>query len=60
MESFFFSLKTERIDRKVYRTRDGVRADVLDYIERLYNTVRRHSTIGYLSSVEFERKAGLA
>lgn len=60
MESFFSSLKTERIGRKVYRTRDAARADVFDYIERFYNTVRRHSTIGYLSPVEFERKTGLA
>jgi putative transposase len=60
MESFFSSLKTERIGRQVYRTRDAARADVFDYIERFYNTVRRHSTIGYLSPVEFERKLGLA
>jgi putative transposase len=60
MESFFSSLKTERIGKKVYRTRDAARADVFDYIERFYNTVRRHSTIGYLSPVEFERKVGLA
>jgi putative transposase len=60
MESFFSSLKTERIGRKVYRTRDAARADVFDYIERFYNIVRRHSTIGYLSPVEFERKVGLA
>ena len=60
MDSFFSSLKTERIGRKVYRTRDAARADVFDYIERFYNTVRRHSTIGYLSPVEFEKKAGLA
>src|SRR5476651_2216315 len=53
MESFFSSLKTERIGRKVYRTRDAARADVFDYIERFYNTVRRHSTIGYLSPVGF-------
>ncbi len=59
MESFFSSLKTERIGRRVYRTRDEARADVFDYIERFYNTVRRHSTIGYLSPVEFERKVGL-
>ena len=49
MESFFSSLKTERIRRQVYRTRDAARADVFDYIERFYNTTRRHSTIGYLS-----------
>jgi hypothetical protein len=36
------------------------RADVFDYIERFYNTVRRHSTLGYLSPVEFERRVGLA
>lgn len=39
MESFFSSLKTERIGKKVYRTRDAARADVFDYIERFYNTV---------------------
>jgi len=60
MESFFSSLKTERIAHKVYRSRDAAKADVFDYIERFYNTVRRHSTIGYLSPVEFERKVGLA
>jgi putative transposase len=60
MESFFSSLKTERIGSKVYRTRDAARVDVFDYIERFYNTIRRHSTIGYLSPVEFERKVGLA
>jgi putative transposase len=41
MESFFSSLKTERIGSKVYRTRDAARADVFDYIERFYNTIRR-------------------
>ncbi len=60
MESFFSSLKTERIGHKVYRDRDAARADVFDYIERFYNAVRRHSTLGYLSPVEFERKVGLA
>jgi putative transposase len=56
MESFFSSLKTERIRGKVYRTRNAARADVFNYIERFYNTVRRHSTIGYLSPVEFEKR----
>ena len=60
MESFFSSLKTERTARKTYRTRDEARADVFDYIERFYNSKRRHSTIGYLSPMEFEAKAGLA
>ncbi len=60
MESFFSSLKTERTARKAYRTRDQARADVFDYIERFYNAARRHSTLGYLSPVEFERQAALA
>lgn len=54
MESFFSTLKTERLSRKHYRTRDELRADVFDYIERFYNPRRRHSTIGYLSPVQFE------
>jgi putative transposase len=60
MESFFSSLKTERIRRKVYRSRDQARADVFDYIERFYNPTRRHSTLGYLSPIDFEREAGVA
>jgi putative transposase len=59
MESFFSSLKTERTARKVYRTRDAARADVFDYIERFYNPTRRHSTLGYLSPMEFERQTVL-
>ena len=55
MESFFSSLKTERTVRKVYRTRNQARADIFDYIERFYNSRRRHSTIGYLTPMEFER-----
>lgn len=56
-ESFFSSLKIERVKRKVYRTRDQARADVFDYIERLYNPTRRHSTIGYLSPMKYEERA---
>jgi putative transposase len=59
MESFFSSLKTERTARKIYRTRNEAKADVFDYIERFYNPKRRHSTIGYLSPMEFEQRAGL-
>ena len=60
MESFFSSLKTERTARKTYRTRDEVKADVFHYIERFYDAKRRHSTIGYMSPMEFELQAGLA
>lgn len=60
MESFFSSLKTERVSRRTYRTRDEAKADVFDYIERFYNPKRRHSTIGYLSPIAFEEKMALA
>lgn len=60
MESFFSSLKTERTAAKTYRTRAQAKADVFDYIERFYNPKRRHSTLGYLSPMEFEMQAGLA
>jgi len=55
MESFFSSLKTERTAKKVYRSREQARADVFDYIERFYNPTRRHSTLGYVSPIDFEK-----
>src|SRR5665213_983487 len=60
MESFFSSLKTERVARTVYRTRDEAKADVFDYIERFYNPKRRHSTVGYISPMQFEQRVNLA
>jgi putative transposase len=55
MESFFSSLKTERTARKVFRTREEARAEVFDYVERFYNPTRRHSTLGYVSPIAFEK-----
>ncbi len=60
MESFFSSLKTEQIGSKVYRTRVQAKADVFVYIECFYNPTRRHSTLGYLSPIDFEMEAGVA
>ena len=60
MESFFSSLKTERIGKKVYRKRAQAKADVFDYLECFYNPTRRHSTLGCLSPIDFEREAGVA
>ena len=60
MERVFSSLKTERTAAKMYRTRAHAKADVFDYIECFYNPRRRHSTLGYLSPMEFEMKAELA
>ena len=57
MESFFSTVKTERTSRREYPTRNAARADVFDYIERFYNPTRRHSTLGNLSPIAFERAA---
>lgn len=54
-ESFFSSLKKERIRKRIYKTRDLARADVFDYIEGFYNRSRRHSHLGGISPEAFER-----
>lgn len=54
-EAFFASLETELIDRSAWASRDDALRDVLDWTE-FYNTTRLHSSIGYVSPVEFERR----
>lgn len=56
-ESFFASLECELIDRRQFRTREEARREVFSYIEGFYNTWRLHSSLGYLSPAEFERRA---
>ena len=46
--------------RKTYRTGNQARAGVFDYIERFHNPARRHSTLGYLSPMNFEKQAQVA
>lgn len=53
-ESFFSSLKKERVKKRIYKTRDLARADVFDYIEGFYNRSRRHSHLGGVSPEAFE------
>ena len=54
-ESFFGSLKKERIKKRIYKTRDLARAEVFEYIEMFYNPNRRHSHLGGVSPEAFER-----
>src|SRR5262249_48357466 len=55
MESFFASLKKELIHHEDYRTRQEARASIFEYIEAFYNPRRRHSSLDYLSPLEYEQ-----
>ena len=55
-ESFFATLKSELVYLRQFATRQEAREAIFEFIERFYNRERRHSTLGYLSPVEFERK----
>ena len=54
MESFFASLKSELVHGRRFRTREEARRAIFDYIEVFYNRKRLHSSLGYLTPVQFE------
>lgn len=54
VESFFSSLKKERIKKRIYPNRDVALADIADYIDSFYNRTRRHSQLGGVSPEQFE------
>lgn len=56
-ESFFASLKKERIKKRIYNTRNQAIAEVSDYIDSFYNPVRRHRHLGGVSPEDFEANA---
>ena len=55
-ESFFATLKTECVYTRRFATRAEAREAIFEFIEVFYNGTRRHSTLGYLSPMEFEMK----
>jgi len=55
-ESFFASLETELIDRTTWPSHAAARTDIFDWLETFYNPVRRHSSLGFLSPDDFERR----
>jgi transposase InsO family protein len=58
VESFFATLKTElRVTEDWHATRQHARTAIFEYVEGFYNRAPRHSTLGYLSPVEFEERA---
>ncbi len=57
-ESFFATLKTELVYQSHWQTRAAARTAIFEYIESFYNRRRRHSSLAYLSPVDFERLYG--
>jgi len=55
-ESFFATLECELLDRSRFKTHTQARNAIFDFIEGFYNPQRRHSSLGYVSPVAFERK----
>ena len=55
MERFFLNLKMERVWQADYANHPEAMRDVADYIVGFYNSVRRHSTLGYLSPIGYEQ-----
>jgi transposase InsO family protein len=58
-ESFFATIKGEMIDHELFDTRPEAIAKIADYIDTFYNVYRMHSSIGYVSPIEFELKLHL-
>ncbi|PTP53198.1 IS3 family transposase, partial [Vibrio splendidus] len=56
VESFFHSLKVEAIQYEPIMTREQIRQTIFEYIEVDYNRTRRHSALGYLSPMNFEKQ----
>ena len=59
IESFFATLECELIDRRHWRTREEARLEVFWWLEAVYNRTRRHSSLGYLSPMEYEAKLSM-
>ena len=60
VESFFGSLKSERVHWRSYQSRKEARADIVEYITMFYNSRRLHSYLDYQSPEQFERNGLLA
>ncbi len=56
VESFFGSLKQERVQWRNYQTQWEAQQDILNYITMFYNSHRLHSYLGYLSPNQFEKQ----
>ena len=57
VESFFHSLKNE-LEEKVFKTQEQAKKAIFEYIETWYNNKRLHSSLGYMSPIEYEKQFG--
>jgi transposase InsO family protein len=55
-ESFFSRFKAELVEGGVFESIEQARSEVFSYIEGYYNRIRRHSSLGYMSPLEFEKQ----
>jgi transposase InsO family protein len=56
MESYFSRFKAELLQGGAFEGLENARVEIFEYIETYYNPIRRHSALGYISPVAFERK----
>ncbi len=56
-ESFFSRFKDDLIYREVWQTKSQARAAIVEYISCFYNAQRLHSSLGYLTPMEYEVRA---
>lgn len=59
METFFHTLKTEHVFFCNYKTRNEAMTSIFEYIEVFYNRQRSHSTLGFVSPIEYEEMAAV-
>jgi transposase InsO family protein len=56
-ESFIHTLKVEKIHRYRFKTRDEAKGKIFEYVEMYYNRKRTHSSLGYFSPFEYEKRS---
>jgi len=59
-ESFFKTIKTELVYQNTFITRDQAKKEIFEYIESYYNGIRRHSTLGYKTPIQYEQLKNVA
>jgi len=59
MESYFSRFKAELLEGAAFENLDDAQTEIFEFIEMYYNPIRRHSSLGYISPMTFEKQTGL-